>query len=177
MNDLIATRGEPDSNRSKFIASIVGPNLPDIVANYEKTISEHIKLGQPFTEEMIRTYAVTQSIMQKAKDEPNSEWVKGFMEKNSSGKNSLELMTTYCNEMEYYDPKIDKKANKLQKMDASAGKTGLGDKIKTAVSGLKKIFGYTSLYSIKSDREGRNEARNFEKTLRNREEKNQEEVK
>ena len=49
--------------------------------------------------------------------------------------------------------------------------------IKTAVSGLKKIFGYTSLFSIKSDREGRNEARNFEKTLRNREEKNQEEVK
>ena len=177
MNDLIATRGKPDSNRSKFIASIVSPNIPDIVENYEKTISEHIKTGQPLTEEMIRTYAVTQSIIQKTKEEPESEWVKGFLEKNRSGKNSLELMTTYCNEMQFYDPKIDKKVSKLEKMDASVGKTGIGGKIKTAISGLKGIFGYTSLFNIKSDIVGRDDARKFEKNLRNREEKNQDEVK
>ena len=165
INNLIDVRGEKDSNISKFITEIVGPNLPDILSRYGKASLSSLKNGQEPTDDMIGVYQVIQNIAEKIKSEPDGAWTQGFMTPNSKGKHSLELMCIYSDMMKRYVPDIDKKVEPPKVKEPDVGKKGFADRIKNAISGIKSFFGYRQFAEVKADVEGKNDAKKFESDL------------
>lgn len=175
IDNLIDTSGDKNSNRSKFIAEIIGPNLPDIIARYGKATLGSLKSGQKPTDEMIEVYSTIQDIIKKIQEEPGADWSKGFMQQNNKGKHSLQLMCTYCDVMKYYYPAINENVGTAKKTTTHLNeKKNIGERIKNAVSTtVKNLFGYRHLAEIKADVKGKNNAREFENELMKKENEKQ----